>query len=289
MTVDVLVIGATGKTGRPLVDALAARGATVGAASRNPGGSRPGVRPVRFDWADRTTWRPALRGAEALYLVGPVAQPDGADLVRDLLAVADDVQRVVLLSVLGADRLPPVVPMAAWEQDVRASGKQWTILRPNWFQQNFGEGAFRAPLRDRGGLGLPAGDARVSFVDVRDIADVAAAALLEEGHAGRVYEVTGPQSLTHAEALALFGAAAQRELTYEPLSPDRFAEQMRAAGLSDRSVTWQQGLFEIMRDGANAPATDVVQRVTGHPARSLAQYAAEHADAWRAPASHVVG
>lgn len=293
---EVLVIGATGKTGRQVTDALVARGALVRAASRKvenregaAGGARQGsatdgapVTPVRFDWADRTTWIPALGKAEGLYIVGPTAEPDADVLVRDLLGTATGVRRVVLLSVIGADRLPDVVPMAAWEQDVRTGGKQWTILRPNWFQQNFGDGAFTAPLRDRGALELPAGEAALSFVDTRDIAEVAAIALTEDGHGGETYQLTGPQAFTYGQALAVLGAAAGRELQYTAVDPEAQSEQMRAAGVPERSVVWQAGLHTLIRQGANAPVTDTVRRITGHDPRPLAAYATERAEAWQA-------
>ena len=271
----VLVIGATGKTGRPVVEALTARGVDVRAASRNPGANGVG-----FDWVDRDTWQPVLDGVEGLYLVPPYAVPDGAGLVRDLLAAAPGVRRVVLLSLLGVDLMPDAIPMAAWEDEVRSSGKDWTILRPNWFQQNFGEG-FAPALREGGTLELPAADATVAFVDTRDIADVAAAALTERGHTRKVYVLTGPRALSHAEALHLLGEAADRKLTYTALDPGAFADGMRKAGADDRSVRWQQGLFTLIRDGENAVVTDTVERVTGHPARRLESYAQENAPIWR--------
>ncbi|MFE7797897.1 SDR family oxidoreductase [Nocardia sp. NPDC057440] len=276
----VLVLGATGKTGRPVVDALVARGVKVVAASRNPAPATDGIETVRFDWADRATWEQALANVDGLYVVGPYAEPNGAVLVRELLAAAPQVQRVVLLSVLGADLLPDVVLMAGWEADVRDSGKEWTILRPNWFQQNFGEG-FATPLREYGALELPAADAALGFIDTRDIAEVAAAAFTEPGHAGQIHVLTGPESLSHAKVMAILGAAAGREFRYTPLTADEFAARLRATGADDNSITWQLGLFTLIRDGVNAIVTDTVERVTGHPARSLAAYAAEHAAAWR--------
>ncbi|MFI6322817.1 NAD(P)H-binding protein [Nonomuraea sp. NPDC050556] len=256
----ILVIGATGKTGRPVVEALRARGMKVKAASRSG--------EVRFDWADRETWAPALEGAEGAYIVGPYGEQDGAVLVGELLASAPELRRVVLLSVLGADLLPGVVPMAAWERDVRASGKEWTILRPNWFQQNFGEG-FAPALCDESTLALPAGDAPVSFVDTRDIGEVAAAALTEDGHHGQTYVLTGPEALDHHQALAILGPG----LRYVALTEEEFAGGLRRAGADDRVITWQLGLFSTIRDGENALVTDTVERVTGHPARPLSAYA----------------
>ncbi len=276
----VLVLGATGKTGKPLVQALAARGVTVRAATRTPGPAADGVEPVRFDWADHGSWAPALTGADGLYLVGPAGEPEAATLLRELLDAAPDIRRVVLLSVLGVDRLPTVIPMATWEQDVRESGKEWTVLRPNWFQQNFGEGAFGAPLRDHGTLELPAADAALSFIDTRDIAAVAALALTEDGHAGQVHELTGPQSLTHAEALAIIGKAAGRDLRYTPLTPDQFADKLRSAGAPEPIATWQLALFALIREGLNTPTTNTVERLTGTPPHPLTTYATTHATTW---------
>ncbi|MGP3962144.1 NmrA family NAD(P)-binding protein [Nonomuraea sp. 3N208] len=273
----VLVIGASGKTGRPVVDALAAGGVEVRAAGRTPVPDG-----VLFDWADPGTWPEALRDVDALYVVGPYMYPDRPGLVGDLLAAAPHARRVVLLSVLGVELLPGTIPMARWEADVRASGKEWTILRPNWFQQNFGEG-FAAPLRDLGVLTLPAADAAVGFVDTRDIAEVAAAALTEDGHAGQTHVLTGPEALTYAQVVRILGEAAGRELRYTALDLDEHIEGLRAAGLDERSVAWQRGLFQLIRDGRNAVMTDTVERVTGHPARSLEAYAHEHAATWRTP------
>ena len=279
----ILVIGATGKTGRPVVEALTARGAKVAAASRNPDAGRAadGVIPVRFDWADRATWAPALKGAESLYIVGPYAHPTGESLVADLLAEASETRHVVLLSVIGAEQLPAEATNGHWERAVRAAGKEWTILHPNWFFQNFGSG-FAPALRDRGVLELPAGDAAVSFVDTRDVGAVAAAALTEDGYAGRILTVTGPESLTHQEAVAIIGRAAGRTLAYRPVAPEQAEEKSRAAGAAERTIIAQRGLFQLIREGANAPVTDVVERVTGRRPRAFAQYAAENADLWRA-------
>ena len=110
---------------------------------------------------------------------------------------------------------------------------------------------------------------------------MAAAALLADDHAGRVLDLTGPQSLTHGEALATLGAASGRELAYVPITPEVFAGRLCGAGVPERSIAWQLALFNAMRDGVNNPVTDVVEQVTGHPARSLARYAVEHAEAWR--------
>lgn len=272
---NILVIGATGKSGRPVVDALVERGAKVRAASRTPGAAAgPGVESVRFDWADRDTWIPALDGAEGLYVVGPVWQDQPELLMHQLLRAATGIRRVVLLSVLGADELPSLVPMASWERDVEMSGREWTVLRPNWFHQNFGAG-FAEALQERGVLELPAGDAPVSFVDTRDVGEVAAVALTSAGHEGRVYDLTGPSALTHGEAVDVLGRASGRELRYVPLDEDAFAADIRGRGVPERAVQWQLALFRSVRNGGNAKVSSAVPLVLGREARDFASYAAE--------------
>ncbi|MBS2536916.1 hypothetical protein KGQ20_29545 [Catenulispora sp. NF23] len=182
--------------------------------------------------------------------------------------------------VIGAELLPDEAMMAHWERSVRASGKEWTILHPNWFFQNFGT-AFVPALLGRG-LELDAADAPVSFVDTRDIAEVAAAVLAEGGFAGRTLTITGPQSLSHADAVAILGEAAGRTLAYRAIPPERAAAGARAAGVRERTILAQRGLFQVIRGGGNAPVTDVVERLTGRAPRTLAQYAAENAEVWRA-------
>ncbi|MDT0308927.1 SDR family oxidoreductase [Streptomyces sp. DSM 44917] len=280
----VLVLGATGKTGRPLVNALAARGATVRAASRAP---REGAGPegVRFDWADRDTWEPALAGATALYLVGPQGVPDPVSPVRELLAAGKELRRVVLLSAVGAERLPAeIFPLTAWEEAVRESGAEWTVLRPNWFFQNFTEGAFVAALEQEGRIALPAAGARVGFIDTRDIAEVAALALTRPGYGGRVHELTGPQALDHAELAEILGTAAGRAVAYEPVSPEEYEKTLRGAGLPEESVTWLLNLFALMRTGGYDVTTDTVAALTGRQPRSFTSFATEHAARWRTPA-----
>ncbi|WP_432590267.1 NAD(P)H-binding protein [Streptomyces sp. HD1123-B1] len=173
----VLVLGGTGKTGRRVAAALRHRGLEPAVASRRG--------PVRFDWADRATWQPALTGIDAVYVVD--SQTPGAPAeVRDFTAVAAraGVRRLVLLSArpwgeMGGDHL-------ATEEAVRASGLRWTILRPTWFAQNFTELDFFASLLgQQGELRLPTGDGREPFVDVDDLADAAAEALTDDRHSAR--------------------------------------------------------------------------------------------------------
>ena len=177
----ILVLGGTGKTGRRVAQQLMACGVPTRL------GSRSGQPP--FDWEDRTTWVPALRGVEAVYVsyYPDVAFPGAAEAIGSFArqAVAHGVRRLVLLSGRGEKEAQ------ISEQAVQDSGAEWTMVRASWFSQNFSEGFLRDPLRSSV-VALPVGDVGEPFSDVEDIADVAVAALLEDRHVGQLYEVTGP-------------------------------------------------------------------------------------------------
>jgi uncharacterized protein YbjT (DUF2867 family) len=278
----VLVTGATGKTGAAVVDALKSRGVAVRAASRHPGRSVDGVEQVRMDWSDSATWEAVLDSVNAIYVVGPYAAVDNAGLVGRLLKAAPHVRRVVHLSIVGVEKLPTAIPMARWEEDVRSSEKEWTILRPNWFFQNF-EDSFVTALRDHGVLEVPAGDAAIGFVDTADIGEVAAIALTEDGHGGRTYTLTGPESLTYSQALAQLSHSADRELRYVALPAHEFANRLSHGGAPDWAVEWQLALHHLIREGEYAAVTDSVEEITGRPPQPLHSYATDHAHYWRHP------
>jgi uncharacterized protein YbjT (DUF2867 family) len=184
----ILVTGASGNVGAPLVAILRGAGATVRPASRRP--VRPGG--VHFDFTDSTTWAAAFVGVRTLFLVRP---PQPANIARDMvpaLAAArhSGVRHVVLLSVQGAGRIP-VLPHVALERWLRRSGMTWTFLRPSSFDQNLST-LFAADIRDRDQIMVPAGAGRTAFVDAQDVAAVAAAVLRNPAaHAGRIWTPRG--------------------------------------------------------------------------------------------------
>ncbi|ASU85484.1 NmrA family transcriptional regulator [Nocardiopsis gilva YIM 90087] len=266
----IVVLGATGSTGRRVTGLLREAGHPVRAASRRG--------EVRFDWNDASTWDTAVDGAWGMYLMAPHELPIAPELVAR--AVDRGVRRIVLLSsrnieAMGDDRL-----MAA-ERMVRGSGVEWTIVRPDWFNQNFDEGFFRPEIM-AGQVVMPVGDVRQGFVDADDIAAVAAAALTGEGHAGRSYEVMGPRVLSFAEAVEIIGRESGRKVRFLGLAEDYRAAQ--AARGADRDVTEAEiAAFTALRDLGNVEPNGVVERVTGRPAKDFEVYAAEAAarGAWR--------
>ncbi|WP_033822689.1 SDR family oxidoreductase, partial [Kitasatospora sp. MBT63] len=191
----IVVTGATGNVGRPLTQALAAAGEQVTAVSRDAGPVPDGVRHVAADLAEPTSLAAALTGAKALFLLlsgdlhAPGARP--ADIIA--LAAARGVGRVVLLSSQGVATRPlgpSRIAMRAVEDALRGSGLDWAVVRPGGFASN--ALAWAESVRTRGTVAAPFGDVGVPVVDPADIAEVAAACLLDDRHTGRVYELTGP-------------------------------------------------------------------------------------------------
>jgi uncharacterized protein YbjT (DUF2867 family) len=264
----ILVLGATGKTGRRVVERLQARGVEVRAGSRS---SQP-----PFHWEDASTWAPALEGVSAVYVsyFPDLAVPGAPEAVGALAEQAQrgGVQRVVLLSGRGEEEAQRS------ERVVAAAGIDWTVVRCSWFNQNFSEGYMLDPILG-GELALPAGDVPEPFVDAQDIADVAVAALTGDGHTGEIYELTGPRLLTFAEAVAEIGRATGRELRYVQVSMDEYAAAAAEQDIPD-DVAWLiRYLFSEVLDGRNANLADGVQRALGREPRDFADFAREAAAA----------
>ena len=254
--------GASGKTGRRIVERLAVRGVPTRV------GSRTGEPP--FDWNDRTTWARALDGVSAAYIayVPDLAIPGAAETVDAFArqAVEAGVQRLVLLSGRGEEEAQRT------ERRIADAGVEWTVVRCSWFSQNFSEGVFADPIRD-GELALPVGDVPEPFVDVEDIADVAVAALTEDGHAGEIYELTGPELLTFDQAVGEIARAAARPIAFAPVAREDFMAAMRELGVSEDELWLLSYLFNEVLDGRNAQLADGVQRCLGREPRSFADYA----------------
>ncbi|MFB6990877.1 NmrA family NAD(P)-binding protein [Streptomyces sp. NPDC056304] len=283
MGTTVLVLGATGRTGRRLVAELLKRGAAVRAASRKPGRPTPGVEPVRFDWSDRGTYGPALEGADGVY---QVLQPAAADPSEDVTALLDaaataGVRRLVHLSNATAHLLSDDFPMRRVEHLVETSPVPSTILRPNVFDEIFTEHSAIVQGVREGVVAVPAGDGRVAPVSVADVAAVAAVALTEDGHEGKTYAPTGPDALSFAELTDIVSASTGRQVRYQPLTLDDFRSTALGAGVPVHVVDFYAAMYDGIRRGWAAQPTDDVLHVTGRAPIAFAEYAGSAAEAWR--------
>ncbi|GAB7043390.1 MULTISPECIES: SDR family oxidoreductase [Catenuloplanes] len=257
----IVVLGPGGTVGRRVTARLRATGAEVRPVSRST--------PLRFDWSAPQTWEPALAGGSAMFLMAP----DGVPVDQELIALAAraGLRRIVLLSsrsidVMGDDRLLDA------ERAVRDGDTEWTIVRADWFDQNFDEGFLR-PAVEAGTVAIPVGGVRQTFVDAGDIAAVAVAALTGDGHAGVTHEVTGPEALSFGAACAIVGTAAGRDVRFDGTA-GAYRSAMAAFGVPEAQIARDVAAFAALAAAGDSAPLDTVERVTGRPPRRFADYAA---------------
>lgn len=249
---DILVLGATGKTGSRVSRRLTERGIAHRRVSRS---STPS-----FDWYAPPTWPGAMKDARAIYaaFVPDLAAPGAVEIIEGFVkaAEAQGVQRVVLLS----ERRE--ANAAACEDVLRASSLEWTILQASWFMQNFSEGGFLDGIAS-GLVQVPVQNTREPFVDLEDLADVAVAALLEDRHVGQTYEVTGPDLISWPDAVARIGAALDRTVRFESCTAEAFQDTLVAVGIPTEDARFVATLVQAILDGRNENLGDGVERALG--------------------------
>lgn len=256
-----LILGATGKTGRRVVERLeqAGRSVRLGSRAANPS----------FDWEDRSTWAAALDGVHAVYISyqPDLAVPGALETIQAFtdLAVKSGVGKLVLLSGRGE------IEAEQAEQVVQKSGVDWTILRASWFCQNFSEAHFLEPIQ-QGELVLPVEHIAEPFIDVEDIAEIAVAALTQSEHSNQLYELTGPRALTFAEAVAEIANATGRDLHFVAVSPQPYREALEQEGMPAEVIELILYLFTTVLDGRNTRVADGVQHALGRPPRDFRDY-----------------
>src|SRR5580693_2284767 len=272
----ILVTGAAGNIGGELVRALAEAGQPVRALARSAASDRfPSVVEIAAgDLNDPASLSPALDGAHGVFLL-----PGYADMPGVLAAARRaGVRRVVQLSGMSAGSGDMTNAITAYmvmsEQAARESGLAWTVVRPAMFMSNALQ--WLPQLRAGDVVRAPFGHARAAVIDPADIAAVAARALTTPGHEGRVYEVSGPESLTAGERVAILGAALGRALRFEA-QPDEEARAEMSATTPEKYVN---AFFDFYAGGSldESKVLPTVQDVTGRPARTFTQWATAHAD-----------
>jgi uncharacterized protein YbjT (DUF2867 family) len=272
-----LVIGATGNVGRHVVSHLRDTGADVRAlARRSTTGRLPaGVRAVQGDLADPGTLVAALDGVTSVFLLWPYMTAEAAPAVVD--ALARHVRHVVYLSAMSVrDDLEPK-ENGVWgevEHLIERSALDWTFLRAGGLAAN--TLGWAEQVRAEGVVRWPYGAAARSLIHERDIAAVAARALLEDGHAGAKYVLTGPEAVTQADQVRIIGEAIGRPVRWEESPPERARERLLAAWGDPAFVDAALGYWATLVTEPEQ-VTHTVEQVTGAPARTFREWAREHA------------
>ena len=272
-----LVIGASGTVGSALVQNLRARGQTVRLAT-----SRAPTQPdqVQVDVLQRQGLEAAFQGVQRAFLMAPPGYVPQDHLLVPLIeqARAAGVQKVVLMSAMGADAAPDT-PLRKAELALEASGLAWNTIRPNWFMQNF-HTFWVQGIREQGRIFLPIGSARGSFIDARDIADVAAELLLSETHVNQAFDLTGAEALNHDEVAAILSRETGRDIRHQEIPPEAMLQGLLGAGLPAPYAEFLVVILGYFAAGYAERRTDAVQRITGRAPRSFAAYAREFRAQW---------
>ncbi|OTF06593.1 NmrA family NAD(P)-binding protein [Halorubrum sp. SD612] len=280
----VLVTGATGTVGEPLVRELSDGDASVRLATRSPDDARErfgeGPEYVEFDLAHPETWGATLADVDRLFLLYP---PGSA--VSDVTEFADaadrvGVEHVAFLSILGAEKFP-VLPHRRIETHIAGTDLAHTFLRASWFAQNLSE-IHRREIVERDEIFVPAGDGVLSFTDARDVAAVAATVLTEPGHRDRAYDLTGPAALDFEEVAEIFSEVLDRPIEYADPSRLTFARQMYRRRFSPGFVAFMVAEYSVVRLGRSGRTTDDVEALLGRPPRTVREFVEDYTDEFRA-------
>lgn len=265
-----LIIGGTGKVGSRLSQILRTRGHDARVASRTHG-------DVNFDWRAPETFARALDGVQGVFIIGPGSAADWSSSLTQLLAVAyeKNVEHAVLLSARGVEFLPDGA-VAHAEKALRDGPLVWTVLRPTHFAQNFTEAMF-VPVN--GQILAPVAGGAEPFIDVNDIAEVAAEVLTNASWENHTVEISGPAALTFDEAAAILSEHAGRRLSFIDENPDQHTRNLRAAGTPEGYITWRMAMLGGIRRGDDAYLSDGVERVLGRPATPFTEWATREGSA----------
>jgi uncharacterized protein YbjT (DUF2867 family) len=271
----VYVFGATGTVGAPLVETLLAGGHEVLAATRKPGPDKNGVHYVDAQKPEE------IAKADAVFLLSPGGVPDQYSMLKPYLDAASSAKtgKVVLMTAMGVEHAPDEAPMRKLELELLGSGLNATVVRPNWFMQNFNSYWIQGILTDQK-IYFPGGDAVVSFIDARDIGAVAANIVTGTNYGGQGLALTGSEALNHDQVAAKIASATGKKIEYVNVDPEDFKGMLRQGGLPEDYVELLSGIAAALREGHAAPVSDAVEKVLGKAPISFDQYALDYAGAW---------
>jgi uncharacterized protein YbjT (DUF2867 family) len=275
----ILITGASGNAGREVLAQIVKTGRPVRAAFQSEAKAAmapAGVETVILDYNQADTVRAALHSVERVFLVGPVT-PDLPELERK---ATDEIKRsgvrqIVKLSAMGGQAVTFPRQHEESENYIKASGIPYTFLRPNGFMQNM-VNYNGATIRSQNAFYGTQGDGRVSHIDVRDIAAVAVRVLIEDGHMGKTYTLTGPEALTNLRIAEILSSALGREIKYVDLPPQQMKQALLAAGMPEWNADALLDLNELYRSGGAGAITGDVERILGRKPTTFEQFARDY-------------
>jgi uncharacterized protein YbjT (DUF2867 family) len=288
MTDTILVMGATGNVGSQVVKQLADTGANVRAAVRSPRKAESlkseRVSLTEFDTDKPKTIEAAFQGVDKVFLLTPLV-PNMVELSANLVAAAKKagVKHIIKSSGMGAE-VEPGITLTRWhreaEKAIEASGIAFTFVRPNGFMQNYAN--FNGvTIKTQNAFYLPVGDGKVSYIDTRDIAAVAVAALTQDGHEGKAYEVTGLEAISNQEIAEIISQVVSRKINYVDVPEDAARSEMKQSGMPAVLIDMTMELYELYKAGYASEVTPTVEQVTAKKPISFVQFANDYAEAFK--------
>ena len=282
MNVDILVAGATGRTGLPLVQRLTAAGVPVRALIHSPAKralvENKNVEVVIGDFALAGLLERALEGISRAYLVSP-ASPDQVKHQINFVNVAkmEGVKHIVKLSALGTAPDSPV-SLLRWhaeiEEYIRKSGINYTFLHPHFFMENILANV--ETVKKEGAIYSPLGKAKVSPIAIKDVVAVAAAILTDGGHVGKTYTLTGPEALSYGEIATTLSNVIGKPVNYVPVSFAAAKAGMINAGMPAWFAEDMSRLMQSWAEGSGSMVSHYVERLTGKKPLSMQEFFLEH-------------
>ena len=275
----ILLTGGTGKTGRRIAARLAREDCWFRLASRS-GESIGRSDSVRFDWMDESSYRDALIGISAIYLVAPANVTEPLATMRPLLerALTDGARRFVLLSASSIEEDGPM--MGKVHAFLRQNAPEWAVLRPTWFMQNFSEQQHMPTIRNERRIYTATADGRVPFVDADDIASVGVRALMTDAPLNRDIIITGPNALSYGEVATIIGRAIGQTVEHVRLTESELVQRLEAQGMPDAYAEILAAMDTKISRGSEDRVTDEVEAITGRRPKDLQTFADEVRGGW---------
>jgi len=276
-----LVTGASGTVGSNIVKDLVAQGHQVRATTsrKDATGKKGNVETVLVNLATGEGIAAALKGVDGAFLLAPPGYADQQKLLSPLVAEAKKQKtgKVVLMTAMGANAAD--TPFRRVEQELEASGLRYNIVRPNWFMQNF-QTFWVHGINGDGKIALPAGTAKTSFIDTRDIAAVAVRLLTTNDQDNKAFDITGPESLTHAEVAEILSKETGRAIAYQDVDPDVLRKGLLAGGVPADYTEFILVILDFLKQGYAERTTSEVKNLLGREPIRFAKYAKDSRSAW---------
>ncbi|MBY8962060.1 SDR family oxidoreductase [Flavobacterium sp. D11R37] len=256
----ILVTGATGTIGKLVVKHLENLGADYLSGTRNPKGGKD----VYFDYNDPSSFKNATEGVDTAFVLGPPLVLGLDAVLTPFLDFLKEkgILRVVYFSAYKGDKMQGLDFHPKLEQKLKDDGFDYTILRPTFFAQNF-KNYEGDNITQRDIIFMPAGDGKASFIDADNIAEVAAIALTQPGHSGKVYELTGPESVSYHDVAKLLTEITGRTISYPNPSPEQFKSVLTESGAPEFIADYLISVYGTIAANNVDSITDDYKKITG--------------------------